>query len=568
MSRTDAVDPETGAPKWARLIHAVRGIRAELVHLLGFSFAMNLLVLSVPIFMIQVFDRVLTSQSMDTLVFLAIGTVAALSIMAMLDIIRGRILVRMGGAFEQSLGADLVEHGQLNRYGDLARLRQFINGPAVTTCLDIPWVPLFIALIFVIHPTLGWIALGGTIIMICLALITEKMTRSTVIASRGADEALGVFTQNIKDHQYANAAPFGLSQTWQSKLDHAIDKRTSLIDRVHTSVAFGRFFRLVFQVGLISGAAVLVTSGQITAGGMIAASVIATRALGPIERAQEAWRALVDARAQLSRLSTIRIASDRSDMASPNTGTTTIDAEGLAYMPSGDARPLFSGVSFSLKGGEMLGISGASNSGKSTLARLLTGHERPTQGRVRLNKKDVFSLGPNGVTPLVSHLSQAATLLPGTIAQNIASFANIPLDQIHDAAKLAGVDDAILDLPHGYKTIIGKTERALSAGIAQRVLLARTYCDGADLLVLDEPYTHLDNAGVSALLSALNELRRAGHAVIVISQRPSLLAQCDQVMVLQNGHAHFVEKRKKAELKVLEGSSAREIETEPMEAAQ
>lgn len=568
MSRTDAVDPEASAPKWAGLIHAVRGIRAELVHLLGFSFAMNLLVLSVPIFMIQVFDRVLTSQSMDTLVFLAIGTVAALSVMAMLDIIRGRILVRMGGAFEQSLGADLVENGHLSRYGDLARLRQFINGPAVTTCLDLPWVPLFIALIFVIHPTLGWIALCATIIMVCLALITEKMTRSTVIASRGADEALGAFTQNIKDHQYANAIPSGLSQTWRSKLIQANDKRLTLIDRLHTSAAFGRYFRLVFQVGLISGAAVLVTSGQITAGGMIAASVIATRALGPIERAQEAWRALVDALAQLSRLSTIRIASAQPDLASHITGTTTIDVEGLAYMPSGDARPLFSGVSFNLKSGEMLGISGASNSGKSTLARLLTGHDRPTQGRARFNKMDVFSLLSSGAAPSISYLPQAATLLPGTIAQNIASFADIPLDRIQDAAKLAGVDDAILDFPNGYQTMIGKTDRALSAGISQRVLLARTYCGGADLLVLDEPYTHLDNEGVSALLSALAELRKAGHAVVVISQRPSLLAQCDQVIVLQDGHAHFVEKRKKAELKVLEGSSEREIQSEPMEAAQ
>lgn len=568
MPKTDAVDPEMGGPKWVNLVNAFKCIRAELIHLLGFSFAMNLLVISVPIFMIQVFDRVLTSQSMDTLLFLAIGTVAALSVMAALDIIRGRILVRMSGTFEQQLSADLVEHAHLNRYGDLARLRQFMNGPAVTTFLDLPWVPLFITLIFVIHPTLGWIALAATLILVCLALITEKITRSIAIESRRADDALGAFTLAIKDHQHAGAALTGLSQSWQSKLDHAVNKRTALFDRIHTSAAFGRFFRLVFQVALISGAAVLVTSGQITAGGMIAASIIATRALGPIERAQQAWRAFVDARAQLSRLLTIKISNELPDVRSPGTDTTTIDVEELAYMASGDMRPLFSGVSFVLKGGEMLGISGGSNAGKSMLAHLVTGQLRPTQGRVRLNKLDVYKLRARATQTSIAYLSQTATLLPGTIAQNIASFSNIPLDQIHQAAQMAGVDNAIMDLPNGYQTNIGNLGHTLSAGITQRILLARTYCHGAELLVLDEPYTHLDNAGVSALLSALTKLRNAGHAIIVISQRPSLLAQCDQVMILQNGHAHFVEKRKRAELKVLEGSSAREIETEPMEAAQ
>lgn len=568
MSRTDAVDPETGAPKWAGLVNAFRSIRAELVHLLGFSFAMNLLVLSVPIFMIQVFDRVLTSQSMDTLAFLAIGTVAALSVMAALDVIRGRILVRMSGAFEQRLSADLVEHAHLDRYSDLARLRQFMIGPAVTTFLDLPWVPLFIALIFVIHPTLGWIALAATLIMVCLALITEKIARSNAIESRRADDALGAFTQIIKDHQHASTALTGLSQSWQTKLDHAVIRRTALFDRIHTSAAFGRFFRLVIQVALISGAAVLVTSGQITAGGMIAASVIATRALGPIERAQEAWRAFVDARAQLSRLLTIRISTEMPAIRSPSSETTTIDVEGVAYMPSGDTRPLFSGVSFALKDGEMLGVSGGSNAGKSMLAHLVTGQQRPTQGRVRLNKIDVFNLKASGNPHSIAYLSQNATLLPGTIAQNIASFADISLDQVHHAAQMAGVDDAIMDLPNGYQTNIDNTGHTLSAGISQRILLARTYCHGAELLVLDEPYTHLDNAGVGALLSALTELRNTGHAIIVISQRPSLLAQCDQVMILQNGHARFVEKRRKADLKVLEGSSAREMETEHMEAAQ
>lgn len=568
MSRTDAVDPDMSIPKWAGLVNAFQGIRAELIHLLGFSFAMNILVLSVPIFMIQVFDRVLTSQSMDTLVFLAIGTVAALSVMAALDIIRGRILVRMSGTFEQRLSADLVGHAHLNRYGDLARLRQFMNGPAVTTFLDLPWVPLFIALIFVIHPALGWIALATTLVMVCLALITERVARSNAIESRKADDALGSFTQVIKDHQLASNALTGLSQSWQSKMNHAVIKRIELFDRIHTSAAFGRFFRLVFQVALISGAAVLVTSGQITAGGMIAASVIATRALGPIERAQEAWRAFVEARAQLSRLLTIKISTELPDVCSPNNDTTIIDVEGLAYMPSGETRPLFSGVSFSLAGGEMLGISGGSNVGKTMLAHLLTGQQQPTQGRARINKMDVYKLKTRGDQHSIAYLPQSATLLPGTIAQNIASFADIPLDQVHHAAQLARVDDAIMDLPNGYQTNIGNTGHTLSAGITQRILLAGTYCHGAKLLVLDEPYTHLDNAGVSALLSALSELRNAGHAVIVISQRPSLLAQCDQVMILQNGHAHFVEKRKKAELKVLEGSSAREIEAEPMEAVQ
>lgn len=568
MSRTDAVHESTPATKWPGLVAAFKHLRGELIHLLGFSFAMNLLVLAVPIFMIQVFDRVLTSHSMETLTLLALATVAALLVMAVLDVIRGRILVRSAGVLERSLSADLVANGHFNRYTDIAKLRNFLNGPALTTCLDMPWVPLFIGLIFIIHPALGWIALSGAAVMVMLAYFSERLTRSNVIASRHADDFLGNLTHQMNGHVQSQGCgkPLkGLSDTWQLKQYDAIAARTVLLDRLQTSAAIGRFLRLVLQIALISGAAVLVTTGQLTAGGMIAASVIAARALGPIERAQEAWRTIVDARAQLSRLAKILIPRPQPNDGFPVFKTPRLDVEGLAYIAPSGARPVFSNVSLQLEGGEMLGVSGSSDSGKSTLARLLVGFDHPTQGRIRFNKQDVSDIGHDSN---IAYLSQSATLLPGTIAQNIARFAEISLDQIHYAALLAGVDDAILDLPHGYETQINPNYTSLSAGIAQRIKLARVYCQQPSFLVLDEPYTHLDNAGVSSLLSALNQLRDQGCVIVVISQRPSLLAQCDKVMILQDGIARIVGKRKKAELTVFEGTSPENEETQPVEAAQ
>lgn len=571
MSRTDAVHDAPSAIKWPGLVTGLNSFRSELLHLLGFSFAMNLLVLAVPIFMIQVFDRVLTSHSIETLTLLAIGTVAALLMMTVLDVIRGRILVRSASAFEQSLTANLVSNNQIQRYGDIAKLRNFINGPAMTTCLDMPWVPLFIALIFVIHPTLGWIALCGAMTMLTLAFLSEKICRSDVIALRRADDLLSRFSHQLGAHTLppiVSSSSSGMEETWHSKQQFAIIKRTALLDRLQTSAAIGRFLRLVLQIALISGAAVLVTSGQLTAGGMIAASVIAARALGPIERTQEAWRAMVDARAQFSRLAQIHIHQDQSQNAFPVSENACLDVEGLAYMTPTGSHPLFTNVAFNLTGGQILGISGASNSGKSTLACLLAGLHRPTQGRVRLDKQDVFRSSDDTHGPNVAYLPQVSTLLPGTITQNITCFADVPLDQVHQAAQLAGIDDAILDLPNGYETEINPGQSSLSAGVSQRILLARAYCQQARLLILDEPYTHLDNAGVSSLLSALTELRSKGCIIVLISQRPSLLAQCDKVMILQDGQARFIEKRKRAELTVLQGAPTDNAVRQPMEAAQ
>lgn len=571
MSRTDAVHEVTASTKWPGLVTAFKTLRGELLHLLGFSFAMNLLVLSIPIFMIQVFDRVLTSHSMETLTLLAFGTVIALLVMAVLDVIRGRILVRSAGALERSLSADLVGHGHFNRYSDITKLRNFLNGPTLTTCLDMPWVPLFIGLIFIIHPTLGWIALCGAVAMVLLAYISEKLTRSDMIASRRADDLLGSFTHQVGRHaqdQSITKPSSGLSNTWQSKQDEAITARTVLLDRLQTSAAIGRFLRLVLQIALIAGAAVMVTTGQLTAGGMIAASVIAARALGPIERTQEAWRTIVDARAQLSRLTNINISKNQTTDGFPISDAPRLDVEGVSYIAPGGARPMLSNVSFNLESGEMLGISGSSNVGKSTLARLLTGLERPTQGRIRFDKQDISDANSVGLASSIAYLSQFSDLLPGTIAQNISCFADIPLDQIHQAARLAGVSDAILDLVNGYETQIDAHHAGISAGIAQRIQLARAYCQRPRFLVLDEPYTHLDNAGVSSLLSALNDLRNQGCVIVVISQRPSLLAQCNKVMVLQDGTARFVGKRKKAELTVFEGTSSERIEVQALEVAQ
>jgi len=542
---------------WPSLITALSNTKSHIGHLLAFSFAINLLVLAVPIFMIQIFDRVLVSHSFETLTVLAIGAIAALVVMSALDLVRGRILSRAALKLEDSLGQDLLAKQRQARLGDVAKLRQFIAGPMMITLLDAPWVPLFLLVIYLLHPTLGLIALAGVILLAFAAIVAEQWTRAPLVAARAAERKITELSQNLARDD-GSAAVHGmelhLAKHWQQAQRATARQRLLLADRTHTASVFGRFARLALQVALMAAAAGLVITGQVTPGVMVAASVIAARAFGPVERAQELTRAFSDIRAALSRLLMTKVPHVPKVSGFPIGETPKLEVRKLAIYPEGHREPLFSNVSFEASGGEMIGITGASGTGKSVLSRLLVGLDTPTQGKVALDRQDIRQITMERARTDIAYLSQSPKLHTGTIADNISRFGDPQSPEVYNAARFAGAEDAILELPDGYLTMVGQDEPPLPQGLAQRILMARTFFDDPRLIVLDEPYTFLDNHGIERLLGTLTHFRSAGSIVIVVSQRPSVLAQCDRVLVLENNSGRLVTRNPAANLRLLENT--------------
>lgn len=547
---------------WPSLISALSNTKSHIGHLLAFSFAINLLVLAVPIFMIQIFDRVLVSHSFETLSVLAIGAVAALVVMSALDLVRGRILSRAALKLEDSLGQDLLAKQRQARLGDVAKLRQFISGPMMITVLDAPWVPLFLLVIYMLHPTLGLIALAGVILLAFAALAAEQWTRGPLIAARAAEKKTVELSQNLANDD-GSAAVHGLevqlAKHWQKAQKATARQRLLLADRTHTASVIGRFTRLVLQIVLMAAAAGLVITGQVTPGAMVAASVIAARAFGPVERAQELTRAVSDVRAALSRLLMTKVPVPPKVSGFPASSSPKLEVRNLAFYLEGGREPLFSNINFNAAGGEMIGITGASGSGKSMLSRLLVGLDTPAQGRVALDHQDISRITMERARTDIAYLSQSPKLHAGTIADNISRFGDPQSPEIFSAARFAGVEEDILELPDGYMTLVGQDAPPLSQGLVQRVLMARTFFDDPRLIILDEPYTFLDNHGIERLLSTLTHFRSVGSIVIVVSQRPSVLAQCDRVLVLENNSGRVVTRNPEAKLRLLANNDAVEM---------
>lgn len=536
------------------LITALADLRSQLGHLLAFSFAINLLVLVVPVFMIQVFDRVLASRSLETLSVLALGAAVALAVMGVLDLIRGRILARAGLQLERSLAPHLLAQGGEGRLGDVGRLRAFLTGPMMAAMLDAPWIPVFLMAVFLLHPVLGWIATGGVCVLAAMAFAAERLTRRQQIEVRRAEQALLVLAQQFSDGD-GSIRVMGLRsplrKRWLKAHDTLTRTRLRHTDRLQSGAVTARVLRLILQILLMSAAAMLVIAGDVTPGAMVAASVLAARALGPIERAQETWRALIEARASLARLARTQVAEKPERRFAPRAETPHLEVRDLALRDVRSRELLFSDITFRVAGGEMLGITGPSGTGKSALAKLLVGLEAPAAGRVTLDRHNITDVTVEEARDDIAYLPQDAELLAGTIADNISRFGDAELPEIDAAARLAGIEDAILDLPYGYATEVGPGGETLPRGIVQGILLARTFFASPRLIVMDEPYTFLDNRGIQHLVGALEHFRQMGSAVIVVSQRPSVLAQCDRVLVLEGARSRVVGRKKRAELRLL-----------------
>jgi len=513
-----------------------------------FSLAINLLLLVPPLYMLQVFDRVLASRSGETLLVLTIAAVTALVIMALLEVLRARLLAAAGAALDQSLGprvldgllaqtARLSGGAYLNGLRDVNTLRSFLGGAGLTALFDAPWLPVFLLVIFLFHPVLGIVALVGGVAMVSLAVLNERLTRAPIARSQAEARRAGRFIDaNVRNAEVVSALGMlpAVTQRWARLNDAALAEqmRASRIGGAFTG--WTKFARQFIQMAMLATGAFLVVAQDATAGVMIATTILLGRALAPVEALVAGWRSLVEARNAWRRLSELLGASPRAE------GRTELPApagqvelEGVAFRLAD--KVILRGVSFKLAAGEALGLIGPSASGKSTLARLIVGVWKAGGGVVRLDGADVAAWPREKLGPHLGYLPQDVELFGGSVSENIARMGTPDAAEVVRAAQRAHVHDLILRLPKGYDTDIGENGQSLSPGQRQRIGLARALYGNPRLVVLDEPNANLDHEGEEALQRALEALKADRVTVVVIAHRPSLLRSVDKMLVLNDG---------------------------------
>ncbi|ORE96285.1 type I secretion system ATPase [Stappia sp. 22II-S9-Z10] len=516
-----------------------------------FSCLVNLLMLTGPIYMLQIYDRVLASGSVPTLVALSAIVVILYVFMAILDLVRQRILIRVGHTIDDEVGytafstyvdapmklGPMGEQAQPIR--DVDQLRQFFSSNGMTALFDVPWMPIYLAVVFLIHPALGLLATAGALILLAIAIITDRTARSAVAQSNTA----GLRRSRFAEATRRNAEVVrgmgmldGLGSVWRSVNRSFLRSNGRAAEIVSTSSVITKVFRLGLQSAVLGLGAYLAVHQYITPGAMIAASIIMSRALQPVESAVGNWRQFLSARQSYRRLSaTVEAVEDIERMALP-APTKTLAAETITVIAPGSQTPIVRDVAFRLDAGQALGIIGKSGSGKSTLARAVVGVWPVVRGAVTLDGAPINQYPSGALGAHVGYLPQDVELFPGTVADNIARFdPDFAPDDVVDAARQAGVHELILSLPQGYNTMIGEAGAALSGGQRQRVGLARALYKNPFLVVLDEPNSNLDAEGDEALRTAVLAVRQRGGIAIVIAHRPSAVASCGHLMMLADG---------------------------------
>ena len=528
---------------------SVRAARGAVGGVAFISLFTNVLMLTVPIYMLQLFDRVLASGSEDTLLYLSLAALGALAVLGVLDLLRGRILARTSTWLEQRLSpvalaravAATVEASAYSTESlrDITSIRQFIASPGLVTLFDAPWVPVYLFVIFMLHPTLGFIALGGAVLLFALAVLNELITRKPlaiandqwVRSMRSTDAAV----RNAEVIESMGMVP-GILRRWHADNREALGLQENASDRAGVVLALSKFARLAVQIAMLGVGAWLVVHRELTGGAMIAGSIILSRALQPIEASIGTWKQLVSARASFRRLADFMRSSPRrnTDLALPAPAG-YVRVENVSFVPPGATKPTLRGVSLAVEPGEILAIVGPSAAGKTTLARLLVGAWKPAAGVVRLDGADVYAWDRVEFGRYVGYLPQDVELFDGTVAENIARLNEVEAEQIVEAAKLANVHELILKLPHGYSTRIGVGGTILSAGQRQRIGLARALFGQPRLIVLDEPNANLDADGEVALAQAMLTARDGGAAMVFISHHQNLVQQADKMLFLRDG---------------------------------
>ena len=529
---------------------ALYQFRGPFLAAFGFSMVINLLMMVSPIYMLQLYDRVLTSRSQETLLMLTLVAVGMIAIMGLLDVVRSRVMVRVGNGFDKVLGERVFtatyrqalagkgsDHAQGLRDMDL--VRQFLTGQGLFAFFDSPWVPIYLVVIFLIHPLLGIVACGGAVILFLFALLTEIVSRHPMARATGYVIKANSFAESsLRNAETVRSMGMlgRIRSLWRDVHHQALSRQSLAADRGAVVSAASKSLRIILQILILGTGGWLALQQEITPGMMIAASIIVGRAVSPVEQAIGQWRGFLSARSAFARLESLTSAYPQSErpMELPRPDG-NVDIEGVTAMPPTLNEPVLRGVNFSISGGEAIAVIGPSASGKSTLARLLVGVWPALAGHVRLGGAEIYQWADDDLGKYVGYLPQDIELFDGTVKDNIARFGEADPEQIVIAAEMAGVHDMILHLPDGYDTEIGEGGCRLSGGQRQRIGLARALYGDPVLVVLDEPNSNLDNEGDLALLKAMGELKRRGITAVLITHRPSMLQNVDKILVLQEG---------------------------------
>ncbi|MEM9582604.1 MAG: type I secretion system permease/ATPase [Pseudomonadota bacterium] len=517
-----------------------------------FSIFVNLLMLTGPLFMLQVYDRVLGSRSEETLVALFVLVGALYGLMAFLDYARGRVLARFGARFQSALD-DRVFHAVLKRalfpkeraapatgLRNLEAVRTLFTSPVMTALFDVPWTPLFIGAIFIFHPMLGWLATFGAVTLITITLLNNWLTSAkSKDASATSNRAQSLAEQARRSAEVVQAQGMSASVVarWHGYRDEALDTSIRASDWTGLFASMGKSLTLFLQSAMLAVGAYLVLQSELTAGAMIAGSILLGRALQPVQQVLGQWTMVQHARSAWRELRALleNTPPEEETLSLPQPEA-NIHFAGVSVMAQGVKAPILRGISFFVGAGEVVGVVGKSGSGKTTLAKTLLGLTRVVQGEVRFGGATLDQYDRDKLGSYIGYLPQNVVLFSGTIAENIARMSVQPDEEkIVEAAKRANAHEMILNLPDGYQTIVQGDDSQLSGGQRQRIALARALYGDPVLLLLDEPNSALDNDGSVALNRAIREFKASNRAVILMTHRPSAIAECDRLVVVENG---------------------------------
>ncbi|MDO1558993.1 type I secretion system permease/ATPase [Brevundimonas sp. 2R-24] len=556
---------------------ALRACRRHLLFAAGFSALVNILYLAPTLYMLQVYDRALPTSGRLTLLFVTIVLLFALITMGALDQVRSRLLLRAGLRLERRLAGPVLDR-VLSGAGGPARarqamrefdvLRQMLSGPGALALFDAPWTPVYLIVCFILHPWVGALAVAGAVLLGGLAILNERATRPGLLkAAEG--QAAAYATQDAAAQQSEAVRALGMRRALTARQIKersgaaALQADVQFVGQGYNGAI--KFLRMALQSLALGLGALLAIDGQISAGAVIAASVLLSRALQPVEQAVGAWGGIIQGRAALHTIGELLGAAaeapERTRLPDPK-GDLTM--EKVVLMAPGREQPVLKGVTFALHPGQILGVVGPSGAGKSSLARAAAGAVRPDSGTVRIDGAAFTDWDPERLARHIGYAPQDPGLFAGSIKDNISRFeahsgeAPDDLDaRVVKAAQAAGAHDLILHLPQGYDTVLGPHGRGLSAGQAQRISLARALYGDPVLVILDEPNAHLDAEGEQALTRTLAELKARGCAVLIIAHRTGVLAHADRLMVLRDGQVELLGPRDEVAARLTGGDRAR-----------
>ncbi|WP_043648231.1 type I secretion system permease/ATPase [Chitinilyticum litopenaei] len=516
----------------------------------AFSLVINLLALTPSIYMLQVYDRVLASRNEVTLLALTVIMLGLFALSGALEFVRSRLLVRISSQIDEALNSRVFTAAFENNLrsaggnagqalGDMSTIRQFLTGNGLFAFFDAPWMPIYLLILFLFAPLLGWLAVAGALALIGLAIAQEILTRKPLAESQlHANRSSNFATNNLRNAEVIEAMGMlgGLMERWYTHHGKALALQAYASDKAGSVSTLSKFVRISIQSLVLGAGALLAIEGKISPGAMIAGSIIMGKALGPVDLMISTWKQLIQARTSYARLDELLQRFPQRDPGMPLPRPLgRLQLENVMAQAPGTQHMILRGVTFAINPGEVVGVIGPSASGKSTLARLMVGVWPAVGGKVRLDGADVFTWNKAELGPYIGYLPQDVELFSGTVAENIARFSEVDSAAVVEAAQLAGVHEMILRLPNGYDTPIGEGGSNLSGGQRQRLGLARALYRMPSLIVLDEPNSNLDDVGEKALVGAVLAAKQRGSTVILITHRTAILAAVDKLLVMADG---------------------------------